>query len=67
MITRFASVTDFDVGGRAVTTTAATKYQGGGSSALALNVKVEVEGAVNASGVIVAAQVEIESGAGGDD
>jgi hypothetical protein len=67
LITRFASATDFDVGGRAVTTTAATTYQGGGFGALALNVKVEVEGAVSASGVIVATQVEIESGAGADD
>ena len=67
LITRFASATDFDVGGRPVTTTAATTYQGGGSSALALNVKVEVEGSVNGGGVIVARQVEIEGGAGGDD
>jgi len=67
LITRFVSATDFDVGGRPVTTTAATTYQGGGSSALALNVKVEVEGSVNGGGVIVARQVEIEGGAGGDD
>ena len=67
LITRFASATDFDVGGRPVTTTSATTYRGGGSSALALNVKVEVEGAVNASGVIVATRVEIEGGPDGDD
>jgi uncharacterized protein DUF5666 len=67
LITRFGSATDFDVGGRPVTTTATTTYQGGGSSALALNVKVEVEGAVNASGVIVATLVAIEGGAGTDD
>jgi hypothetical protein len=60
LITRFASATDFDVGGRPVTTTAATTYQGGGASALALNVKVEVAGSVNGSGVIVAARVEID-------
>ena len=46
LITRFGSATDFDVGGRPVTTTAATTYQGGVASALALNVKVEVEGSV---------------------
>ena len=67
LITRFASATDFDVGGRPVTTTTATTYEGGGSSALGLNVKVEVDGSVNASGVIVAARIEIEGGAGGDD
>jgi Domain of unknown function (DUF5666) len=60
LITRFASATDFDVGGRAVTTTATTTYSGGSAGALALNVKVEVGGTVNASGVIVAARVEID-------
>jgi hypothetical protein len=60
LITRFASATDFDVGGRAVTTTGATTYQGGNAAALALNVKVEVEGSVNASGVIVATQVQFD-------
>jgi len=67
LITRFASATDFDVGGRAVTTTGATTYEGGGASALALNVKVEVEGSVNGNGVIVATKIGIEGGAGGDD
>lgn len=67
LITRFASATDFDVGGRPVTTTSATTYQGGAASALALNVKVEVEGSVNASGVIVAAQIGIEAAAGSDE
>jgi len=60
LITRFASATDFDVGGRAVTTTPATTYQGGNAAALALNVKVEVEGTVSSSGVIVATRVEID-------
>jgi hypothetical protein len=60
LITRFASATDFDVGGRTVTTTAATTYQGGTASALALNAKVEVAGTVNASGVIVATRIEID-------
>ena len=60
LITRFASATDFDVGGRAVTTTAATTYQGGNAAALALNVKVEVVGTVNSGGVIAATRVEID-------
>ena len=67
LITRFVSATDFDVGGRPATTTTATTYDGGRASALALNVKVEVEGSVNASGVIVATRIEIEGDAGGDD
>ncbi len=67
LITRFASAMDFDVGGRPVTTTTATTYQGGTAGALGLNVKVEIEGSVNASGVIVAARIEIEGSEGGDD
>jgi hypothetical protein len=60
LITRFASATDFDVSGRPVTTTSSTTFQGGAPGGLALNVKVEVEGTVNASGVIVATRVEID-------
>jgi hypothetical protein len=67
LITRFASATDFDVGRRPVTTTAATTYQGGSVSALALNVKVEVDGTANSSGVIVAKRIQIESAAIHDD
>jgi hypothetical protein len=67
LITRFASSTDFDVGGRAVTTSASTQYQGGGASALALNVRVEVEGTTDANGVIVASAIGIEAGPGADD
>ena len=60
LITRFASATDFDVNGIPVTTTGSTQYEGGTSADLALNVKVEVEGEANASGVIVADKVEFE-------
>ena len=67
LITRFGSATDFDVGGRPVRLRPRRRCQGGASSALALNVKVEVEGSVNGGGVIVARQIEIEGGAGGDD
>lgn len=59
-ITRFASATDFDVAGFPVTTTASTEYEDGSAADLALNVKVEVEGDINASGVLVAEDVEIE-------
>ena len=67
LITRFVSAVDFDVAGRHVTTTASTTYQGGDAGALALNLKVEVEGSTDASGTIVARKIEIEGGAGGDD
>jgi hypothetical protein len=61
-ITRFVSATDFDVFGQPVTTSASTVYTGGaGVSAadLGLNVKVEVEGLLNGSGVLVASKVDI--------
>ncbi|MDJ0698480.1 MAG: DUF5666 domain-containing protein [Woeseiaceae bacterium] len=58
-ITRFASATDFDVSGLPVTTNAATVYEGGDAGDLGLNIKVEVEGDLNASGVLVAEKVDI--------
>ena len=59
-ITRFASATDFDVAGIPVTTTASTVYENGSAADLGLNVKVEVEGDLNANGVLVAEKVELE-------
>ncbi len=59
-ITRFVSVTDFDVEGVPVTTNDQTTYENGSSADLALNRKVEVEGDINASGIIVADEVEIK-------
>lgn len=58
-ITRFQSSQDFDVTGLPVTTTASTIYEGGVEGDLALNVKVEVEGDVDATGVLVATKVDI--------
>lgn len=58
-ITRFQSAQDFDVTGLPVTTTTSTVYEGGAEGDLELNVKVEVEGDVDASGVLVATKVEI--------
>lgn len=58
-ITRFVSAQDFDVAGVPVTTTGATSYLGGAAADLGLNVKVEVEGDINASGVISATKVDI--------
>lgn len=59
-ITRFESAEDFDVSGQPVTTTSATRYEDGGAADLALNVKVEVEGRLNADGVLVADEIEFE-------
>lgn len=59
-ITRFVSATDFDVEGVSVTTDASTTFVNGTGADLALNRKVEVEGVVNASGVLVASKIEIK-------
>lgn len=58
-ITRFASAQDFDVAGLPVTTTASTSYEGGVAGDLGLNIKVEVEGEIDANGVLVARKVDI--------
>ena len=58
-ITRFVSAQDFDVTGLPVTTNASTVYEGGDETDLGLNIKVEVEGDFNASGVLVATKVDI--------
>ena len=58
-ITRFISPADFDVSGAPVTTTAQTNFTGGVASDLGLDVKVEVEGNLNAAGVLVATKVDI--------
>ncbi|MBT8100311.1 MAG: hypothetical protein KJO82_11195 [Gammaproteobacteria bacterium] len=58
-ITRFMSAQDFDVAGVPVTTTASTVYEGGDASDLGLNVKVEVEGDIDANGTVVATKIEI--------
>jgi len=59
LITRFVSATDFDVAGRPVTTTPGTVYENGTAADLAVNLKVEVEGPVDAAGILVARKVSI--------
>ena len=58
-ITRFVSAQDFDVSGVSVITNASTAFEGGVAADLGLNVKVEVEGELNANGAIVAEKVDI--------
>lgn len=58
-ITRFVSETDFDVAGVSVTTTSGTAFEGGPAADLGLNIKVEVEGALDANGILVADKVDI--------
>ena len=62
LITRFVSPADFDVAGSAVTASSATVYEGGSAADLQLNVKIKVEGTVNANGVIEAHKIEVKDG-----
>ena len=57
LITRFVSATDFDVAGVSVTTTSSTVYENGTVSDLALDVRVCVEGTLDAEGALVAERV----------
>jgi len=59
-VTRFASATDFDVEGIAITTTGSTTYVNGTAADLALNRKIEVDGRVDANGRISATKIEIK-------
>lgn len=58
-INRFASSTDFDVAGFTVTTNANTTFVGGVAADLGIDIKVEVEGTIDANGVLVADKVDI--------
>ncbi len=60
LITRFVSATDFDVDGVPVTTNDDTDFSNGTVNDLALDVAVDVDGEVNAEGVIVADDIEFE-------
>lgn len=62
LITRFVSVTDFDVAGKRATTTGSTVYEGGTSADLQLNVKIQIEGTIDAVGTIVAEKIEVKDG-----
>jgi fructose-specific phosphotransferase system component IIB len=62
-ITRFASAQDFDVSGLRVTTSSSTVFTGGAAADLGLNIKVEVEGSLNASNTLVATKVDIRRAA----
>lgn len=60
LVTRFVSATDFDVANRKVTTSSGTTFENGTAANLALNVKVEVEGRVDATGTLVATKVQFK-------
>ncbi|MEC4678368.1 MAG: DUF5666 domain-containing protein [Nitrospirota bacterium] len=58
IVTAFTSSTSFSLSGQAVTTNANTRFEGGASDDIALNVRLEVEGRINASGVLVAKEIK---------
>jgi hypothetical protein len=59
LITAFTSNADFTVGGQRVTTDSSTVFALGGAT-LGVDVPVRVRGTFNASGVLVAARVEVK-------
>lgn len=60
-VTRFASLTDFDVEGVPVTSDAQTTIENGAPGDVALNRKIEVEGDIRANGVLDADTIKIKS------
>jgi hypothetical protein len=61
VITSFVSPASFAVNGQAVTTNAQTVFEDGVASNLSLNALVEIDGTVNAQGVLVAEEVSIRN------
>ncbi len=56
-ITAFVSATEFEVDGQPVTTVETTEYVNGTVDSLALDVKVKVDGTLDANGVLVADRI----------
>ena len=61
VIAKFVSATDFTVAGQAITTNSSTSYKNGTRADLAANVQIQVEGQLDAKGVLVAQQIEFHS------
>jgi len=62
-ITRWVDATDFDVSGIPVRAGSETRYEGGSATDMGLDIKVEVEGTIDSSGVLVAAKIDIRRSA----
>jgi hypothetical protein len=60
LVTRFVSITDFDVNNQKITTHSKTKYKHGKPSDITLNALIEVEGKINSAGVLVADEVSFD-------
>jgi len=61
VITTVLSQTEFEIQGLRVRTTPQTSYRYGNSADIAVDVRVEVEGTVESTGVIVAGRIEFKS------
>ncbi len=59
-ITRFGSITDFEVSGINITTNTQTRYDNGEANNVLLGVKVEIEGQIDSSGKLLAEEIEFE-------
>ena len=59
-VTRFVSVTRFDLNGLIVTTNAETEYKNGVAADITLNTFLEVKGQVNRAGVLVAKEISFK-------
>ncbi len=60
IVTKFTSSSDFEINGQPVKTTPQTKFEDGSPSRIALHVRLEVEGILDANNVLVASEVEFE-------
>lgn len=60
MVTRFVSATDFDVANKPVTTNGSTVYRNGTVADIVADARLEVEGTLDANGVLVASKVEFK-------
>ena len=56
-VTAFVSATDFEVDGQPVTTTDTTDYVNGNVGTLALDVRVKIDGTLDANGVLIAKRI----------
>ncbi|MDD5393948.1 MAG: DUF5666 domain-containing protein [Thiothrix sp.] len=63
MITYFNSATNFTVNGQSITTNVQTQFEDGTVNDLSVDALVEVDGTVNAQGVLVADEVSIKQSA----
>jgi len=59
-VDRFVSATDFDIEGLGVTTNGNTEFVNGDPGSVGLNAKLEAEGTINASGVLVADRIIVK-------